>query len=145
MLKMFSKRMNNKKGFTLIELIVVIAILGILAGIAVPKFGGFTDKAKAQADATACKTIQTAVLAGLASGNSFYKVEKMTWTNKTSDFSGANIEEGSGGNEPAAKDELANLLGNEPPKSQVKNTDGFTVTIDENGDVTVTTTKTTTK
>lgn len=33
-------------GFALIELIVVIAILGILAAILIPRFNGFTDKAK---------------------------------------------------------------------------------------------------
>ena len=36
----------NKKGFTLIELIMVIAILGILAAYAVPKFVDLADTAK---------------------------------------------------------------------------------------------------
>ncbi|OGO77572.1 MAG: hypothetical protein A2Y23_15775 [Clostridiales bacterium GWB2_37_7] len=44
------KMMNNRKGFTLIELIVVIAILGILATIAVPRLTGFTEKANIAAD-----------------------------------------------------------------------------------------------
>ena len=40
------QRLKNKKGFTLIELIVVIAILGILALIAIPRFAGFTERAR---------------------------------------------------------------------------------------------------
>lgn len=38
--------MKNKKGFTLIELIVVIAILGILALFLVPQFMGYANDAK---------------------------------------------------------------------------------------------------
>ena len=36
----------NKKGFTMIELVVVIVILGILAAIAIPKFLDLSAKAK---------------------------------------------------------------------------------------------------
>lgn len=46
MLKFFNKRLHNRKGFTLIELIIVIAILAILAVIAIPRLGGFTEQAR---------------------------------------------------------------------------------------------------
>lgn len=57
---MYSK-VNNKKGFTLIELIVVIAIIAILAAVAVPKLGGFTDSAKAKADMANAKLLDQVV------------------------------------------------------------------------------------
>lgn len=43
------KRKDNQKGFTLIELIIVMSILAILAGLAVPKFGNVLEQSKLQA------------------------------------------------------------------------------------------------
>lgn len=51
------KKINKKKGFTLIELIAVIAILGVLAAIVVPKMTGYTDSARLQKEKSNAQSI----------------------------------------------------------------------------------------
>ena len=68
---MLSKLKNRKKGFTLIALMIVVAIIGILAAIAIPSFMRFAAKSK-QAEA---KTI----LAGIYTGEESYFAEQNTF------------------------------------------------------------------
>ena len=49
----------NQKGFTLIELMIVIAIIGILAAIAIPQFAAYRKKSYNAAAVSDMKTAKT--------------------------------------------------------------------------------------
>lgn len=44
------KHTNKKKGFTLVELVIVIAVIAILAGVMIATFSNVVDKANKSAD-----------------------------------------------------------------------------------------------
>ena len=52
---------NNKKGFTLIELMIVVAIIGILAAIAIPKFADLINKSKEGATKGSLSSVRSAI------------------------------------------------------------------------------------
>ncbi len=58
------KRANNKKkkGFTLIELIIVLAVMAIIALIAIPNFAAVRQNSKVKADLQSCETVKRTVL-----------------------------------------------------------------------------------
>lgn len=62
---MFEKirKMKNKKGFTLVELIVVLVILAILAAMLIPALTGYIDKAREQSLITEGSLVLTAAQA----------------------------------------------------------------------------------
>ncbi|MDO5292142.1 MAG: type II secretion system protein [bacterium] len=57
---------KSNKGFSLVELIVVIAIMAVLIGVIAPAFLRYVQKSKDSADASNCDTIRRAAIAVLA-------------------------------------------------------------------------------
>lgn len=70
MLMLFRKARFGKKGYTLTELIVVVAILGILAAVATPMIASQVGKANQAADAANAKAIENSIKLAVAQGDS---------------------------------------------------------------------------
>ena len=56
-------RKSNKKGFTVVELVIVIAIIAILAAVLIPTFAGLIQKANESKDTQLVKNLNTALAA----------------------------------------------------------------------------------
>ncbi|MGM0393777.1 MAG: type IV pilin protein [Thermodesulfobacteriota bacterium] len=77
------KMLKNKKGFTLIELMIVVAIIGILAAIAIPNFMNYQCKARQSEAKTNLGAIRVAQEAYLAENNTYASdIDSLGWETK---------------------------------------------------------------
>ena len=73
---MRSRLKKGEKGFTLIELIIVIVILGIIAGVAIPKFIGLSGSARL----SAARGVGAAISGTIASKHADYLINANPYT-----------------------------------------------------------------
>lgn len=76
----FTRNLKKKKGFTLVEVIIVLVILAILAAILIPSLVGYIDKANEKASIANCRSF---VLAAQTIGSETYGEKGTLSTNGT--------------------------------------------------------------
>lgn len=60
---------NNKKGFTLVELVIVVAVMAILVAVAIPTVASITGKATAAVNESNAQTIESMIKLEMAETN----------------------------------------------------------------------------
>lgn len=149
MFKLLNKKKNNK-GFTLVELVIVVAILAILVGILAPQYTKYVEKSRKSADASNLEELVTSVKVA-ASDNAYDVVQAadatylLEMTSKGTSLTNKNL----GGTVPTGlTDALKEYAGNNWRDTTLKSK-GWTdnkisaeILIKSNGSVTVTCTPT---
>ena len=129
-MKRFMNKMNEKKGFTLAELLIVVAIIAVLVAVAIPVFTTQLEKSREATDVANLRSAYAeAVSTYLADGtttatSATYKVQQ-----KTSGWQNTNVASGL----PAELSTAATSL-----STTTSGNFAVTVTVDDTGKITAT-------
>ena len=141
MFKFLKERKKDNKGFTLVELVIAIAILAILVGILAPQYTKYVEKSRKSADAANMDELVKAVQVYAADGSN--NIAVTTGDNITGTISSSDTNVTAGG---AAKTAFEAALGEFAPdyakvklKSKQWGTNPTaTITVEKDGGVKVT-------
>ena len=86
------QRTLNNKGFSLIELIVVIAVMAILVGVLAPNVLKYVEKSRVSADTQVADTVRTAVLTTLLDPDPTIQAAKPTAAVSSKDIDSADAK-----------------------------------------------------
>jgi type IV pilus assembly protein PilA len=75
------ERKLNNKGFSLVELIIVIAIMVILVVVIAPQYTRFVNNSRISSDIQTAQTMATAIDAAIAEGQAPFNGTNIVWAN----------------------------------------------------------------
>lgn len=127
-MKLFQKKKNNK-GFSLVELIVVVAIMAVLMAVLVPTLVRNVEKSRLQKDKSAISEVRQAVIDALADEK--YASSEVSTTGASISSSGEFTIADLFVEDDAIANEVEDTIGQETVKLTSKLKNGGTVTITE--------------
>jgi type IV pilus assembly protein PilA len=108
-MKLFQKKKNNK-GFSLVELIVVVAIMAVLMGILVPTLVKNVEKSKKQKDESAIEEIRSQMQNSLADPKFSHIGATITYEDKTNKDISITSPDGSTHDTATSDDDVTKFL-----------------------------------